>query len=53
MGQSVIDNWFLAFEQALLSSAERVEPRENSSPLTCYSRVTSPDISLMENLLAD
>lgn len=28
MGQSVIDNWFLAFEQALLSSAERIEPRE-------------------------
>ena len=53
MGQSVIDNWFLAFEQALLSSAERVEPRENSSPLTCCSRVTSPDISLTENLPAD
>ena len=53
MGRSVIDHWCLAFEQALLSSAEPVEPRENSSPLTRCSRVTSSDISLMENLPAD
>ena len=53
MGQSVIDHWFLAFEQALLSSAERVEPRENAFPLMCSSRVTSHVISLMENLPAD
>ena len=53
MGQSVTDHWFLAFEQALLSSAEQIEPRENAFSLMCSSRVTSHDISLMENLPVD